>query len=409
MSSSSRLLRNVTCCVVASVFLWGCGTPAEELDQSAEPIGEFLRSAAAASQNSYNYPVAVNYYQNLYNRDPDDTDALLGLARNLRYIGAAGQAADLLAAAVSDHPELTALRAELGKAQLASGQVAEAAATLKRVSDEEPGNWEVMSALGIAHDMLGQAAVAQRHYHTALELSPNNLSVVNNLALSLALSGDINRGITLLKEVSARPGATAQVRQNLALMYAMKGDLTTAERLARADLPTEIVEHNLEYYRRLYPNLVSGLQPQPAPITSGAVGIGAAPAPKVESEPVVEPIEATPDIGQTESSDREQVVARAAAPSEGIGESQAAAEAFAAGFKVRLGGYASRERAEQGLTALRDAHVDLLSGLQLRIGDADDGSAGYTVLAGPLASEALAADLCTKLHSRRESCTLVAP
>lgn len=405
------MLRKFTFCVVASVFLWGCETLEKGPELGAEgdgPIGEYLRTAAADSQNSFNYPSAVNYYQNLYARDPDDLDAALGLARNLRYIGASGQAADLLAKAVLDNPELTALRAELGKAQLASGQVAEAAATLKRVSDEEPGNWEVLSALGIAHDMLGQAAVAQRHYRAALELSPNNRSVVNNLALSMALSGDIDRGITLLREVSNRPGSTVHVRQNLALMYAMKGDLTTAERLARLDLPPDMVEHNLEYYRRLYPNLVAGLQPQSAPITSGAPRVAAVPVQKVESEPVAEePVEATPETGQAQSAEPAQIVARAAAPTEEAGGSRAADEAFAAGFKVRLGGYASRARAEQGLTALRDAHIDLLSGLQLRIGDVDD--AVYTVLAGPLASEALAADLCTKLHSRRERCTLVAP
>ena len=137
------MLRKFACCVVASVFLWGCesfGDESELSDEASEPIGAYLRTAAADSQNSFNYPSAVNYYHNLYTRDPDDLDATLGLARNLRYIGASGQAADLLAEAVLDNPELTALRAELGKAQLASGEAAEAAATLLRVSQEEPGN-----------------------------------------------------------------------------------------------------------------------------------------------------------------------------------------------------------------------------------------------------------------------------
>ena len=96
------MLRKFTFCVVASVFLWGCETLEKGPALGAEgdgPIGEYLRTAAADSQNSFNYPSAVNYYQNLYTRDPDDLDAALGLARNLRYIGASGQAADLLAKA----------------------------------------------------------------------------------------------------------------------------------------------------------------------------------------------------------------------------------------------------------------------------------------------------------------------
>ena len=60
---------------------------------------------------------------------------------------------------------------------------------------------------------------------------------------------------------------------------------------------------------------------------------------------------------------------------------------------------------------MRDGNVDLLSGLRFMIDEIEgiDAPVGYKVLAGPMASQQLAADLCTKLHSRKKVCRLVLP
>ena len=78
---------------------------------------------------------------------------------------------------------------------------------------------------------------------------------------------------------------------------------------------------------------------------------------------------------------------------------------------LQLGVFKTRERATAGLSALRDGNVDLLSGLRFAIDEVEgiDAPIGYMVLAGPLASQQMAADLCTKLHSRKKVCRLVLP
>ncbi len=481
--------------------MWACAAPTETVTGAAGsdgPVATFLRQSAASSQNARNYAASVNSYQSLYVRDPGDIDALLGLARNLRYIGSAGQAVELLENASAEHRDRLDLRAELGKAQLGAGSTEEAISTLTDVAERQPGDWQVLSALGIAYDLLGNFAEAQARYGAALAVSPNNLSVLNNLGLSKTLSGDLDGGITILQRAVARPLARAQVRQNLALLHAMKGDVITAERLLRQDLPEEMVEHNLKYYMGLRPGATSSISggvqgvrqsarafatPSPgppavaieveeapeappppprahvaprvdhgadievaspsetaaapgatpeAPVTATVEATAAAaaeaaivPAPAPEADKAPEAVALLPEARAEPLAEQAVVVAEtAAAAAEAAIVPETAPEAAVivaaleeagpagggpGAISVQFGVFPTEERAREMLRALRDAHVDLLSGLEFDIARIDAGGlvAGYRLLAGPMASEALAADVCTKLHSRSEGCTLV--
>ena len=156
--------------LAASAFLWACELPVEpEVAVEDEgPVREILRSAAATAQSTSNYAAAVNYYQTLSSRDPNDIEALLGLARNLRYIGAPADAIRALKEGVANHPDRIDLRAELGKAQLARGLAGDAVDTLTEVTEAVPNDWQSFSALGIAYDLLEKFPDAQSSYESAL-------------------------------------------------------------------------------------------------------------------------------------------------------------------------------------------------------------------------------------------------
>ena len=116
---------------MAAVFIVGlvlsaCETPSNEPKSESEAIGSFLRNAADISTSSYNYSAAAAYYQSLYDRDPDDVTAIVGLGRNLRYTGQSRQAIDLLSKSTLAHPAEVQILAELGKAWLAAGQAEKA-------------------------------------------------------------------------------------------------------------------------------------------------------------------------------------------------------------------------------------------------------------------------------------------
>ncbi len=183
--------------------LWGCGTSTEEptgkaLTTNDMPVGNFFRTAATASQGKFDYQSAAKYYQNLYNRDPSDMEALLGLARNYRYIGSAAQAVILLEEALPDNPDIFAVRAEYGKSLVAAGRARTAVEVLNELLEENSDDWELLSALGIAYDFLDEPKKSERAYLRALEIVPQNTSIINNLALSMDLSGKLDDGIDML-------------------------------------------------------------------------------------------------------------------------------------------------------------------------------------------------------------------
>ncbi len=251
-----RFLSRLACIAAVSAFLWACDKPPEEpeveaIDAADEPIRDFLRTAAATSQNSSNYAAAVNYYRSLHGRDSNDIDAILGLARNLRYIGSVNEATKLLKDALDQYPDRIDLRAELGKAQIAMGNAKDAVRHLQSAREKDSGNWDVFGTLGVGFDLLKSYGKAQEAYSKALTLSPGNLSVLNNMAISLALSGKLDAAISTLEDAPISIRRMPQVRQNLALFYALKGDLKKAGVLAKMDLSEVDARNNLAVFNRL--------------------------------------------------------------------------------------------------------------------------------------------------------------
>ena len=396
-------------CMAALVLLWGCETPTQSTDRPASkndsPFGDFFRTAAETSQDKFDYRSAAKYYQNLHKRDPNDMAALLGLARNLRYIGSAASSLALLEEALPGNPGNFAIRAEYGKSLVAAGRGRRAIDYLTELLEEIPDDWELLSALGIAHDLLGESGKAERAYRSALEITPENPSIINNLALSLALSDQIDEGIALLEKTTNTVLSTPHLRQNLALMYAMKGDIKSARRLAEWDLPREMVDSNIEYYERFFPRM-GGAQSSRSQ-SSGTVEVSRLEEP---AETVVEPVIPTP---APQTVQEPEATTTMAAVEETMDTDQAIQTAYQPidGIKIQLGVFKTFDRATAGLSAMRDSNVDLLSGLRFVIDEIEgiDAPVGYMVLAGPMASQQLAADLCTKLHSRKKICRLVLP
>ena len=217
-------------------------------DDDSQAIENSLRKVAIASQATQDYGAAVRYYERLHQKNPDDIEATLGYARNLRYNGTPGRAVLMLEEYLSEGPENPRLLSELGRALIAVGKPEKAITPLTEAVSTGLNDWQTYSALGIANDQLGRHAKARNLYRQAQRLSPENTAILNNLALSWALSGDLDRSLMILERANKMPEVTAQVRQNLALLYGIKGDDKRAHELARLDLPEESAQANLRYY-----------------------------------------------------------------------------------------------------------------------------------------------------------------
>jgi Flp pilus assembly protein TadD len=250
-SAFGKILR---CCLVLAV-LGGCASKAgtdsaaPSTPEYSDPLVKSLYQAALTAEAGNNHLAAVNHYRNIFNRRPNDWFVLLGMARNLRYIGEAEAAIEALEAASKDFGTQEAFLIELGKARIAVGNAENAIKALKAAIKINGKKWGTHAALGIGYDLQQSYGEAWEAYEKANELSPGNPAVLNNMAISAALSGKIDLAISTLEGAPRVIRRNPQVRQNLALFYSIKGDLKKAKALAKMDLDEESVLNNLNIYK----------------------------------------------------------------------------------------------------------------------------------------------------------------
>lgn len=234
----------------AALVLGACeSTPEQSSDEVA--LSATIAEIANTAEKGRDYASAAGHYKQLLAREPENRQALLGLARNLRYAGVPKDAIKELRPALRTSGEQADLLLELGKAQLASSLINDAQETLIKAVAANPEHWEPHATLAIIQDRVGKYPTAQDNYRKALKLSPGNIAVQNNYALSLTLAGKLEQAVPILKKIADSENATPQTRQNLALLYALRGDLKTARGLLLQDLPPEAAEKNLAAYRKL--------------------------------------------------------------------------------------------------------------------------------------------------------------
>ena len=222
------------------------------------------------------------YWGARYDANRTDIPAAVSFARNLRQMGGAQQAVTLLKEVVMTAPDNASVLSEYGKALTAVGRSSDAIPFFARSIQIDSRDWSTFSAYGVALDQTGAHKKAQDNYFIALDLSSNNPTVQGNLAMSYVLGGQIAQGEAILRKLVARPDATAQMRQNLAMVASLKGDKVEAEQLARQDLTGPDVFNNMAVMRQLSAtNAKPADTPKPADAPKPATPAAVAPAAKV--------------------------------------------------------------------------------------------------------------------------------
>jgi Flp pilus assembly protein TadD len=196
------------------------------------------------------YAGAAGFYRRAHEQNELDFEALLGLGMAMSRLGAHDEAVSTLRKALSVSPDNPDARRELGNALVALGQPSLAIAEFE-ASFEKKQDARCLNGLGVALDMLGEQAAAQEQYQAGLRLEPGNISIRNNLALSLAVSGKYADALRLLEPIARQPRASSRQRQNLALIYGLAGERDKAAAVARLDLDEISVRRNLTFYETL--------------------------------------------------------------------------------------------------------------------------------------------------------------
>lgn len=181
--------------------------------------------------------------------DPTDEAAAMGLAQALRGLGNYDDAAGAVGRLLLAKPDNVDALLELARIHVARGQGFYAIEPARKAEKLAPRDWRIPSLLGVAYEQASRDDEALAAHRQALALAPENPVVMSNLAMFYAGHGDALQAEALLRKAAARPDSTIQVRQNLALVLGLQGRLAEAEKIARQDLPPELVTNNLAYLR----------------------------------------------------------------------------------------------------------------------------------------------------------------
>jgi len=186
-----------------------------------------------------------------YDRKPKDKKIGLEYAQLLRMTGRDDQALAVMQKMVIYHPTDNDILSAYGKTLAANGSLEEALSAIKRAQRPENPDWRLLSAEGAILDQLNRQKEAREFYRRALDIAPNEPSVLSNLGMSYLLANDLRSAETYLKKASAMPGADSRVRQNLALVVGLQGRFEEAEQIASAELPPDAAKENIDYLRQM--------------------------------------------------------------------------------------------------------------------------------------------------------------
>ncbi len=238
--------------VCGALLLSAC-SPAAQQSTGTRPVTQMddelasLMRVAGMTRQSGEYGTAIALYRRAHEMSPNNPLPLVELARMLGDIGKHAEAAlvwqDALQVAAND-PAVQAgyglTLARLGQADLAQPYLRKSVAAAPTSS--------AYNTLGVVLDQIGDAAGAQAAYRAGLKLAPNDISLANNLGLSLALSGQLDESLKTLERVVVRPDATARHRQNLALAYGLAGQDELSAQFGGIDSDPAEAQRNVMRY-----------------------------------------------------------------------------------------------------------------------------------------------------------------
>lgn len=230
--------------LASAMALSGCNKTTSQLDGTS--------SLATASTT----PVSLEALADLgdkWQANPKDVSKGLAYASGLESMGQKDDALDVYRKLAEANPSDAKIAGLYGRKLAAAGRIDQAVPVLEGAEQKGDTDWRVMSALGSAYDQQGLYQKAREQYSKALASDPQNLVVMNNLAMSYALEGNLKEAETQLRAADAMPRSKSepQIRQNLALVVGLQGRFDEATTLAKQDLPPEQVEQNMAYLKRM--------------------------------------------------------------------------------------------------------------------------------------------------------------
>ncbi len=219
-------------------------------------VGDTLEGSAKEALAVGDYKRANDIYHQLVDKDEKNVVYLAAYAETGRKSERFGAAIDAYDKLLKIDP--TNLDAQEGKglALMSKGDFTAASDVLGKVQEKDPKRWRTLNGLGILFVTRNMLDEAMAYFTEALTQSQNNVSVLNNVGLTLAIKKETKDATEALELASSLVAADdkrtkERVDMNLALVYGIAGDLDKAEKVASRYLDGIALNNNLGFYAYL--------------------------------------------------------------------------------------------------------------------------------------------------------------
>ena len=246
MNATGKTVLRMTATIAIAAALAGCGT-------SKMTTGSVSKgSGGQPAETSAGYPSGgADALGRSYANNPADKSTALKYAEALQTKGNSGQSLAVMRKLAIAYPKDREVLAAYGKALASAGELQPALDAVRRAQTPEYPDWKLLSAEAAILDQLGQSGQARKIYRQALDIKPNDPSILSNLGMSYVLTADLRTAETYMRSAVAQPGADSRVRQNLALVVGLQGRFDEAEAIASSELSPEQAKANVAYLRSM--------------------------------------------------------------------------------------------------------------------------------------------------------------
>jgi Flp pilus assembly protein TadD len=228
----------------------GATTPASTNPAATTPGVTTPATTTPATDGKAELAKATEYWGKVYAKSPKDAQTALNFARNLKAQGEKQQALAVLQQASAANPTHKGIAGDYGRLLLEFNHITQADKVLELADDPSNPDWKVVSARGTVFAKQSQYSKAVPLFERALQLAPDQPSVMSNLALAYAMEGKVDKAEPLLRKAAAL-GGDARVNQNLALVLGLQGKYDEAKLAMANDVPPDRAAANVEYLRQM--------------------------------------------------------------------------------------------------------------------------------------------------------------
>jgi predicted Zn-dependent protease len=153
-------------------------------------LGGLQRTQTLLMLGDSNPDHALKYFQNRRNKNPDDADALYGLAATQAKLGQTAESFTNFAKALSLSPDDVDILRDVGISYFNAGQTADALTFLRRAYSLDEKDDGTLLYIGRAYEQAGNFGMALDFYRKYQGKNPADVNILYNIAMAYGKNGN---------------------------------------------------------------------------------------------------------------------------------------------------------------------------------------------------------------------------